>query len=167
MKLIIKLKFILIFVFLLTLNLKAQTVTQISGIINEEQLKFIKENYNWNEENIIVINFLQPKRNCHYNAYGHLDVSKKYWANFYSKIDLTNVANRYVYSNAKAAKKILDSKIYLDDEKDFLLKNFFSKEPFCHGVLVINNFGFYEMLSREYSENEVTYFIEILKNKKK
>ena len=95
-----------------------------------------------------------------------MNVSKEWWENFYSKIDLTDVANRYVYSNAKAAKKILDSKIYLDDEKDFLLKNFFSKEPFCYGVLVINNFGFYEMLSREYSEEEVTYFIEILKNKK-
>ena len=165
MKLTIMLKFVLVLVMLLTLNLKAQTVKQILGKIDEEKLKFIKENYNWNEENIIVINFLQPISNCHYDAYENLSIPSKWWTNFYSKIDLTNVANRFVYSDANAARRIIDSKIYLTDEKNFILNNFFSKEPYCHGVLVINNFGFYEMLSREYSIKEVIYFIKILKNK--
>ena len=163
----IKLKSVLVLVMLLTLNLKAQTFNQISGKIDEEQLKFLKENYNWNDENIVVINFLQPISNCHYDAYENLSNPSKWWTNFYSKIDLTNVANRFVYSDANAARRIIDSKIYFGDVKNFILNNFFSKEPQCHGVLVINNFGFYEMLSREYSEKEVTFFIKILKNKNK
>ena len=146
MRLTIMIKSLLIFVILLTLNLKAQTVKQISGKINEEQLKFIKENYNWNEENIIVINFLQTKRNCQYNAYKNWDVSKKWWENFYSKIDLTNVANRYVYSNAKAAKRIIDSCVYANVPKvvliSSLLTNGFKAGQFLNPqYLLLNAFG--------------------------
>jgi hypothetical protein len=46
-------------------------------------------------------------------------------------VDKVLCKNRFVYSDSIAAKKIIDSKTYLTDKENFILKLFFSNEPYC------------------------------------
>ena len=43
-----------------------------NGKLTEIQLNFVKENYNWNSEDIIIYNFRQPRTNCSYDNYINL-----------------------------------------------------------------------------------------------
>ena len=136
--------------------------TYHSGKINDANLKFIKENYNWGIEPVVIINFLQPKSNCHYDAYTNFKASNSWWTEFYSEINLEGVAIRYVYSDKNAAKKIIDDIFHLADNDNFFLKAFFSNEKFCHGVIVINQSGEFEQKSSEYTAEDITNFLKIL-----
>jgi hypothetical protein len=153
--------YLTIIFFISVLGVNAQS-TLHSGNINDVQLRFIKENYNWHTEGVIIINFLQPKSNCHYDAYTNLKVADPWWTEFYSKLNLDGVANRFVYSDRNAARKIIDDTIYLADTDKFLLNTFFSKKKFCHGVIVINRKGEFQQKSSEYSGEEIRKFLEIL-----
>ena len=154
---------ILVIIYFASINLNAQD-THHSGKVTEAQLKFFKENYNWNSEKILIINFLQPKFNCHYDAYRNIKVPNSWWLNFYKDVDLKNIANRYVYSDFKAVKRIVDSETYFVDKEQFILKYFFSKEPYCCGILMINQTGNFEQKSSEYSNEEVIEYINRLSN---
>lgn len=132
-------------------------------VLTETQLKFIKEKYKWNSENILIINFVQSSKNCFYDNNANLDNSVKWWEKFYSKIDLNNVSNIYVYSDKISAKKIIDSEKRFEDYDDFLLTNFFNVKKECYGILVINSVGEYEIAEGEYSEKQVENFIKPLK----
>jgi hypothetical protein len=132
-------------------------------ILTELQLKFIKENYNWKSEEILIINFLQPRENCFWNNNEHSNSSIKWWEKFYSNINLTNISNIYVYSDKISAKKIIDSKTRFEDYNNFLLNNFFNIKKECFGVLVINSLGEYEFIEGEYTEKQVENLIENLR----
>jgi hypothetical protein len=132
-------------------------------VITPSQLKFIKEKYKWNSEGLLIINFVQPNQNCFYDTNSNLENSIKWWEKFYSKIDLTNVKNIYVYSDKISAKKIIDFQTKFEDYNDFLLRNFFNIKKECYGILVLNSKGEYEILEGEYSEKQVENFIKALK----
>jgi hypothetical protein len=133
-----------------------------NGKLTEIQLNFVKENYNWNTEDIIIVNFRQPRTNCSYDNYINLNNSVSWWNSFYSKINLKNTLNIFVYSNKKAALNVIDSKTHFEDKNNFFLNIFFSDVRECYGLLVINKLGYYKKINGEYSENEVTNFIESL-----
>lgn len=133
------------------------------GILTELQLKFIKENYNWKSEEILIINFLQAKENCFWNNNENPNSSIKWWEKFYSNINLKNISNIYVYSDKISAKNIIDSKTRFEDYNNFLLNNFFNIKKECFGVLVINSLGEYEVAEGEYSEKQVETLIKKLK----
>jgi len=132
-------------------------------ILSETQLKFIKEKYKWNSENILIINFVQSSKNCFYDNNANLDNSAKWWKKFYIKIDLSNVSNIYIYSDKISAKKVIDYETKFEDYDDFLLNNFFNIKKECYGILVINSIGEYEIEEGEYSEKQVENFIKALK----
>lgn len=148
----------LIAVLLIALGLmsfKSPEAKNYNRKLTESQLKFIKENYNWNGENILIINFVQPKRNCFYDNYEHMNTSVNWWAKYYAKIDLTNITNIFVYSDKFAAKEVIDSKTHFEDKENFLLKNFFLNGSECYGVLIINKMGDYQKEDGEYSQKTV------------
>ena len=132
-------------------------------ILTELQMKFIKEKYNWKSEEILIINFLQPKENCFYNNNENPKSSIKWWKKFYSNINLNNVSNIYVYSDKISAKNIIDSKTRFEDYNNFLLNNIFNIKKECFGVLVVNNLGEYEVVEGEYSQKQVETLIKKLK----
>ncbi len=154
---------ILFMIYFVAITLNAQD-THHSGKITEEQLIFFKENYKWNTQKILIINFLQPKYNCHYDAYKNIKKSKSWWTNLYKEIDLKNIANRFVFSDYSVAKKVIDSETFFLDKEEFILKHFFLNEPYCHGILVINQSGNYEQKSSEYLKEDITEFITRLSN---
>ena len=131
--------------------------------ISEADLKFIKEAYNWDSKDFIIIHFRYPKSNCHYNNYKTLDNFSASWETFFTGINLKEVRNVFVYSDKKFAKKIIDSINHYEDFNSFLLKNYFSNEKTCHGVLVINNSGEFKKKEGEYSSKELRKFLRKLK----
>ncbi len=133
-----------------------------NGKLTEIKLNFVKENYNWNSEDIIIVNFRQPRTNCSYDNYENLINSVSWWNSFYSIINLKNTLNIFVYSNKKAAKNVIDSKKHFEDKNNFFLNTFFSNERDCYGLLVVNRLGYYEQINGEYSENDVSNSIESL-----
>ena len=152
----------IIFLVLISSIITSFNRTENKKLITESQLKFIKEKYKWNSENLLVINFVQAKKNCFYDNNSNLANSLTWSKKFYSKINLDNILNIYVYSDKKSAKTVIDSKTKFEDFDDFLLNNFFNKRD-CYGILVINSNGEYEIKEGEYLESDVERFIKALK----
>ena len=123
-----------------------------SGTLDEEQMNFIKDNYEWKDK-IAIINFTQPRSYCHFDNSKSSIQSRGWWINFYSKIDTENCLNIFVGSSENS----------LIDKNDFLLNNFFKRKKTCFGVMVINDSGQYLQFNGHYSEKQVSQFIEKLK----
>jgi hypothetical protein len=132
--------------------------------LTETELKFVTENYNWNSKEFIIVNFRMPKSNCHYNNYANLKKSTEWWTKYYSKINLDNVHNIFVYSDNKKAKKIIDSKKHFADSNSFFLNKFFNQDKTCYGILVIKKNGEFQKKSGEYTEENVIELINNLKS---
>ena len=81
---------------------------------------------------------------------------------FYSKIDLANVRNIYVYSDKISANTIIDAQIKFEDYEDFIWTNFFKYNKECYGLLVVNSLGEYKIQRGEYSEREVEKYLKTL-----
>lgn len=131
--------------------------------INSEKLEFIKKNYNWNSQKILILNYSQPISSCHFDNNKITSDGKKWWKNFYSKINTDDCLNIKVLANGERVNNKLDNIYYFDDKDDFLLTNFFGRKKSCFGVLVINNEGYYIQYNGHYSERQVSKYIENLK----
>lgn len=131
--------------------------------IDSEKLKFIKKNYNWNNEKILIINYCQPIDSCHFDNNKISSAGNKWWKDFYSKINTEECLNIKVLANGERVKNKLDGTHYFDDKNDFLLTNFFGRKKSCFGILVLNNEGYYIQFNGHYSENQVAKYIENLK----
>ncbi|GHA43229.1 hypothetical protein GCM10007103_25630 [Salinimicrobium marinum] len=131
--------------------------------LSDVQLQFIKDNFNWNSEGLLIVNFRQPRNKCPYNQYKNLEKSYEWWVKNYSDLDLENIHNIYVYSNSKKSEAMIDGKNHFADLHNFFLTNFFSNDETCYGVLVINKRGEYRKKAGEYRKTEVREFINRLK----
>ena len=142
---------------------KTNVSFDFAGTVETTDIDFLKKNYNWNDERILIINYSQPISSCHFNNNTNSESSKKWWENFYSKINTENCKNIKVLSNGERVKGKLDNIKYFDDKDDFLLKKFFDRKKSCFGVLVINTDGDYIQFNGHYSERQVARFIEFLR----
>ena len=136
--------------------------SQTDEKLSETQLQFIIENYHWNSEDLIIVNFKQPRSSCHYDNYKNLKQSSEWWTEYYSKMELVNVRNIFVYSESKKATEIIDSQNHFSDISNFFLDNFFNKEQSCYGILVINKKGEFQKKNGEYTQEDIVKYINIL-----
>jgi hypothetical protein len=137
---------------------ESQTVEKLS----EKQLEIISEAYQWNSEDIIIVNFRQPQSSCHYDNYQDLKKSSEWFTEYYSNIELVNVRNIFVYSDSNKATEIIDSKTHFPDTNNFFLENFFAKKKTCYGILVINKNGEFQKKSGEYTQEEIVELVNML-----
>jgi hypothetical protein len=135
--------------------------SQTDEKLSETQLQFIMENYHWNSEDLIIVNFRQPQSSCHYDNYQNLKQSSEWWTEYYSKMELNNVRNIFVYSDSNRATEIIDSKNHFSDINNFFLENFFARDRSCFGILVINRDGDFQKKIGEYTQEDI---IELVKN---
>jgi hypothetical protein len=146
-----------------SIETKEKTITyDYAGKVDNNQLRFIKTNYNWNTEKVLIINYKQPLSICHFDNH-KISKGNKWWKKFYSKIDTENCANIHVLANGEIKNKNIDNKNIFDDKNDFLLSNFFNRKTSCFGVLVVDNEGYYIQYNGHYSERQVSKYIENLK----
>ena len=131
--------------------------------IGSEKLNFIKRTYNWNNEKILILNYSQPIDSCHFDNNKITSEGKKWWKDFYSKINTEDCLNIKVLANGERVKNKLDNLKYFDDKNDFLFTNFFGRKKSCFGILVINNEGYYIQYNGHYSEKQVAKYIANLK----
>lgn len=133
--------------------------------ISNEQLTFIKKTYNWNTENILIINYVQPIEisPCKIDYKSIPESGKEWRKDFYSKINTEGCLNIQVFASGELLKSKLDNIIYFDDKNDFLYESYFSRKKSCFGILVVNNNGYYIQYNGHTSERQVAQFIELLK----
>ena len=131
--------------------------------LTETELKFVKENYNWNSKEILIVNFRMPKSSCHFNNYANLKKSSDWWIKYYSKMELVNVYKIFVLSDSQKAKTIIDSKKHFADMNSFFLNKFFKKDKACFGIVVINQNGEFQKKAGEYTQEHITELINNLK----
>lgn len=134
-----------------------------AGQIKDAKLAFIKNQYNWTED-ILIINYSQPLSICHFDNNTITSSTKSWWKRFYSKIDIKECKNIKVLYNGEKVKKKLDNVAYFDDYANFLYLNYFSRKESCYGILVVNKNGHYLQYNGHYSEKQVSKFIDNLKN---
>lgn len=134
-----------------------------AGKVDGENLNLIKDYYHWEDEEILIINYKQPVSGCHFDNHKITPQSRKWWKDFYSKINTDNALNIQVLSNGEKVKNKLDDTKFFDDKNDLLLNNFFGRKSSCFGVLVLNDRGEYLQFNGHYSERQVEAFIEHLK----
>lgn len=131
-------------------------------IIPKDQLASIKTNYNWKNENYLIINYKNLPSNCTYDIYTDL---KSNYINFeqkaFSKLDLNNSYNIFVYADKNLAKNLIDYKIHFDDIGLYFMKNYFDTS--CVGVIVINQKGEYLVKYNEYNTFTISQMLEKLK----
>ena len=135
--------------------------------IDSEKLNFIRKTYNWNNEKILILNYSQPINSCHFDNNKITSEVKKWWKDFYSKINTEDCLNIKVLANGERVKNKLDNINYFDDKNDFVLTNFFDRKKSCFGVLVMNNEGYYIQYNGHYSEKQVTKYIYGIQKKLK
>lgn len=133
--------------------------------ISPDQLNFIKKSYNWKNEKILIISYIQPIKvsTCNIDYKKIPESGKKWREDFYSKINTKDCLKIEVLFNGEKIAEKLDNIEYFDDKNDFLFNTFFSRKKSCFGVVVINNKGFYIQYNGHYSERQVSKFIENLK----
>lgn len=133
-------------------------------IIPKDQMKSIRYEYNWKDEEFLIINFRFPQDYCPYENYSELK-STFNWLNnkVYSKVDMTKSRNVFIYADKLAAKPILDNETHYDDIGRYFLKNFFDKKGNCIGLLLINKKGAYKTIIGEYSSKDIINLTEALK----
>jgi hypothetical protein len=133
--------------------------------INYEQLNFIKKSYNWNNEKILIITYVQPIAisTCNIDYKTIPESGKKWREDFYSKINTEDCLNIEIFADGEKIKSKLDNLIYFDDKDNFLYDNFFSRKKSCFGIMVLNNNGFYIQYNGHYTETQIAKFIENLK----
>tara|TARA_B100000809_G_C14914786_1_gene451205 strand:+ start:34 stop:558 length:525 start_codon:yes stop_codon:yes gene_type:complete len=144
-------------------KIKEEIITyDFAGRVDNNELIFIKENYNWNTSRILIINFKQPLSDCHFNNH-KISNKNRWWNEFYSKIDTENCMNIHVMANGEQNFKKIDNKKIFDDKNDFLQSKFFGRRTSCFGVLVINSEGDYIQYNGHYSEKQVSKYIDNLR----
>lgn len=139
----------------------SQIKNSIKGKITEESLESIKTNFNWNGEELLVVNFRQPNKNCHYDVNSNLKVSLEWFNKFYENVNLENAKVCYVFSDSISAKMFIDNESYFRD-RDNLFLNFFNKTPYCYALMVIRGDGVYVGKGSEYNEEEIEAIIQFL-----
>ena len=158
----IKSYFILLICFACSYTTTAQRY--YSGVFPEEQLDFIKSNYAWNEEEFLIINYKYPISTCHYNQYRNPDNAKAWWEDYYENLKLGDqVHNIFVYAEKDKMAYIIDKKKYFPDYADFLLDKLFSVKEACYGLLIVDKEGDYYQKIGEYSKDDVSFFINLLR----
>ena len=128
--------------------------------MTQEQVSFLKDAYPWDKQNLLIINYRQPINYCHFDNHKITNQSKKWWANFYSKIATENCTTIHVYASGKLVKSQLDGLAYFDDRVDFLFKNFFTRLQSCFGLMVVREDGHYIQFNGHYSENQINKFVD-------
>lgn len=133
--------------------------------ISTEQLTYIKNTYNWNDENILIIDYIQPIEisPCKLDYKFIPESGKEFRKKFYSKINTEGCLTIQVFASGELIKSKLDNITYFDDKDDFLYENYFSRKKSCFGILVINNDGYYIQYNGHNSERQVAKFIENLR----
>lgn len=152
------------------IKIKEQKSTELTQHISEEiqtipkdQLEAIKENYNWNKKQFLIVNFKNLQTKCSYDIYE--DVVKAY--NLYEKkafekIDLSNSRNIFIYADKALAKPILDNKTHFEDIGLYFMKHYFNQDKTCVGVLVMNQKGEYLVKAEEYNTFTITEMMDKL-----
>lgn len=135
---------------------KQASVTSLSTAeiktVPKDQLKAIKENYNWHKAEYLIVNFKNLQTKCSYDVYEDIVNSfNLYEKKAFEKIDLTNFRNIFVYADKDLAKPILDNKNHFEDIGLYFMKNYFNQVNTCVGVLVMNQKGEYLVTTEEYS----------------
>ena len=142
----------------------SENIFSQENILPNNQIVSIKDEYNWQKEDYIIINYKMPNSYCPYDSYSNLDKSYSWFQKeIYAKVNVKNYRNIFVYSDKLAAKKILDFKTHYDDIGHYFLKTFFDKKGSCYGILVINKKGKYNYIIGEYSHLDVQNLIDSLK----
>lgn len=158
-------KLLTLFILLTTLFVSAQTNPKFVKL-TQHDIQFLEQTYNWKGEKLLILNFKMPRKSCPHNQYKNLKNAKKWWDKFYENVDLTNAANRFVYSDAEKAKAIIDNKVHFIDHDGFIYNDFFENEQSCFGLVVVDKSGNFEYKSGEYTATDVTNFIVKLINGK-
>lgn len=116
-----------------------------NGVLDSVQIQFLKQNYNWKSEKNLIINFKESESNCKRAGYiigtsGSKKEQKTQTA-FYSKINLDNCLNIFIYSEIKGIERFIDNKTYFKDIDNELLNSFFRNETVCYGKVILNQNG--------------------------
>ncbi len=147
-----------------TVETKKEVKIQEIKTLPKDELKAIKETYNWNNEKILIVNFKGMKDECNLSIYDGLQATREWFENtVYPNVDLTSCRNIYIYADKLYAKPILDFETHYDDVGHYFLKHFFNGKGICYGVMVINKKGEYLVEEGEYNQYTINNMIQRLK----
>lgn len=130
-----------------------------AGKLSPDELKFTKLQFDWDSEDILIVNYTQLRTDCHFDNHTHKINSGKWWRKFYSETDISNSLVVFLCSEKHEGIKGL----YVD-RTNFFLKHFFSRKKSCFAVLIINKNGDYLQFNGHYSEEQVSNYTQYLKS---
>lgn len=142
----------------------SENIFSQENTLPNNEMASIKYEYDWKNEDVLIINYRMPNDFCPYENYTNLDKTYAWFKKeIYAKVTAENYRNVFVYADKLAAKKILDFKTHYDDIGQYFLNKFFDKKGSCYGVLVISKSGKYNYIIGEYSHIDIQNLIDSLK----
>ena len=96
-------------VLLLMLVIFSENIFSQDKVLPKNQMVSIQYEYEWKNEDFLIVNYRMPNDYCPYENYSGLDKSylwiKK---SIYDRVTVKNYRSIFVYADKLAAKKILD-----------------------------------------------------------
>ena len=118
-------KWILILFIIFGLKSNAQNSIHRFVKLTLTEIKSIETEFNWHNENILVINFITPINFSESDYEKNITQTIDYWSEFYKNVDLKNAEKEFVYSDCVRRNQISkNNTIHID--KNEIIRNIFS-----------------------------------------
>ena len=142
-----------------------------SGILSVENIDVLREKFDWNTEDVLVINYTLPEENCKItfpkpeNPKDRFKRARNWWDSFYSNTQTYDAKIVHIEASERYARAFSQySNQYHWDENGYLLNNVFRNARGCEAVLAVNKAGQFYQQNETYSQEQVAFYVAKLKD---
>lgn len=142
-----------------------------AGTITEKDLTYLRENFNWNGEDILIINYTLTEASCKIpyakpsEPEARFKRARTWWEPFYQNIETYDAKIVHVEASERFARAFITySDSYYWDEDGFLLKHFYRNPRGCEAAFVVNRLGQFYQQNEHYTQEQVAFYVAKLKN---
>ena len=157
-------KWILILFIIFGLKSNAQNSIPRFVKLTLTEIKSIETEFNWHDENILVINFITPINFSNSDYEKNITQTIDYWSEFYKNVDLKNTKKEFVYSDCVGRNQMSKNNTIHIDKNEIIRNIFFPKDKTCSAIVILNKNGNFKILTGKYNQQEITDSISEMKN---
>ncbi len=142
-----------------------------SGTLSVEDMALLREKFEWNLEDVLLINYTLPEENCKItfpkpeDPKARFKRARNWWDSFYSNTQTYDARIVHVEASERYARAFGQySNQYYPDPDAYLLKNIFRNARGCEAVLAVNKAGQFYQQNETYSREQVAFYVAKLKD---
>lgn len=142
-----------------------------AGKITSEQLTYLRDNYDWNTGDILIINYTLPENSCTITypkpvePEARFKRARTWWDPFYESIETYDSRTLHLEASERYATWFSRySKQYYWDKDGYVIEKLFRNASGCEAVFVVNRLGQFYQQNEHYTVEQVAFYVAKLKN---